>query len=89
MLAVKCSEGTFPCLTETGASPSERLHFGCFSGFGVLCNLENPFEMLDDYGFRPRKGFGKDGEPLGNPAGTEVSFGEPRFSAQENGFSRG
>ena len=45
--------------------------------------------MSDDYGFRPRKGFGKDGEPLGNPAGTEVFFGGTSFfrTNKKHGFS--
>ena len=49
-----------------------------FVGFGILCNLENPLEMSDDYGFRPRKGFGKDGEPMGNRWGTAGERGGNR-----------
>ena len=34
--------------------------------------------MSDDYGFRPRKGFGKDGEPMGNRWGTTGERGGNR-----------
>ena len=34
--------------------------------------------MSDDYGFRPRKGFGKDGEPMGNRWGTAGERGGNR-----------